>query len=142
MNFAVSDERSVRVFGINDEELAGHQVDVGTGRLGVEGTVGIGIVGLSDVADILDGFPSDTLLAFQQNVYVYIGTMGFQRLLFGGYSFGVHMVDEQVVSANFDTAWFGMEQVVRLHIVKQCLEQGMKGFKIRSLCFKSDAIMI
>ena len=92
-------------------------------RLGIESAVGFGIVGLCLVRAVLDSFPTDGLLAFEEDVDIDILTVHLKHLLVGCYALGVDVVDEEVVALQLYASARSIEQVVRLHVVEHGLEQ-------------------
>ena len=122
-NLSLANHRCVWVFGPHDEELARMHLHVSGSRLGIESAVGFGIVGLCLVRAVLNSFPADGLLTFEEDVDVNILTVHLKHLLVGCYALGVDVVDEEVVALQLYASARSIEQVVRLHVIEHGLEQ-------------------
>lgn len=109
---AVADDEGMGILGGEDDCLTGDEMQPGGGAVGVEGTVGGGVVGFDFVGHIVEGFPADGLAAFQQYLHVDVVAVHFRHLLFGRHAGGLDIVDEEAVAVDFDATAFRIEQVV------------------------------
>ena len=101
-NLAAADDGGMGIFWKDDEEVVGHHVDVGGGLVEERSEVASLIVRVSQLLAIVGVAPSHALFALKEDMHIHISAMNLQHLLLLGQTFGVDIVDEELVALEYN----------------------------------------